>query len=175
MKTGGTTVWRLQRWDHRTFGLIFGKLSMVFSFISFCERRREDQWEPREIETELGHQPSAISSWVLVSTVGSLLSSLSFTPTKRYEEVDGVRKEKERLTTDHQPPTVLQTRESILLSQAWSGLSSGLLWSSFFLNEKLELQERRLRRRRPTTRWKKCFLTVGRLFLCLESLETTKG
>ena len=25
---------------------------------------------------------------------------LSFTPTKRYEEVDGVRKEKERLTTD---------------------------------------------------------------------------
>merc|ERR1711957_689157 len=33
-----------------------------------------------------------------------LLSSLSFTPTKRYEEVDGVRKEKERLTTDHQPP-----------------------------------------------------------------------
>ena len=31
-----------------------------------------------------------------------LLSSLSFTPTKRYEEVDGVRKEKERLTTDHQ-------------------------------------------------------------------------
>ena len=28
---------------------------------------------------------------------------LSFTPTKRYEEVDGVRKEKERLTTDHQP------------------------------------------------------------------------
>ena len=29
----------------------------------------------------------------LVSTVGSL----------RYEEVDGVRKEKERLTTDHQP------------------------------------------------------------------------
>ena len=32
-----------------------------------------------------------------------LLSSLSFTPTKRYEEVDGVRKEKERLTTDHQP------------------------------------------------------------------------
>ena len=36
-----------------------------------------------------------------LSTVGSLLSSLSFTPTKRYEEVDGVRKEKERLTTDH--------------------------------------------------------------------------
>jgi len=28
--------------------------------------------------------------------------------------------------------------------------------SSFFLNEKLQLQERRLRRRRPTTRWKKC-------------------
>ena len=25
-------------------------------------------------------------------------------PTKRYEEVDGVRKEKERLTPDHQPP-----------------------------------------------------------------------
>ena len=36
--------------------------------------------------------------------VGSLLSSLSFTPTKRYEEVDGVRKEKERLTTDHLSP-----------------------------------------------------------------------
>ena len=33
-----------------------------------------------------------------------LLSSLSFTPTKRYEEVDGVRKEKERLTTDHLSP-----------------------------------------------------------------------
>jgi len=43
---------------------------------------------------------------------------------KRYEEVDGVRKEKERLTTDHQPPTVLQTRESILLSQAWSERTS---------------------------------------------------
>ena len=25
------------------------------------------------------------------------------TPRRRYEEVDGVRKEKERLTTDHQP------------------------------------------------------------------------
>ena len=35
----------------------------------------------------------------LVSTVGSL----------RYEEVDGVRKEKERLTTDHQPVTSLST------------------------------------------------------------------
>ena len=36
-----------------------------------------------------------------------LLSSLRFTPTKRYEEVDGVRKEKERLTTDHQRRTTL--------------------------------------------------------------------
>jgi len=34
-----------------------------------------------------------------------LLSSLSFTPTKRYEEVDGVRKEKERLTTDQSTST----------------------------------------------------------------------
>ena len=56
---------------------------------------------------------------VLVSTVGSdfrliVLSSkepfvheakgldVFFTPTKRYQEVDGVRKEKERLTTDRQ-------------------------------------------------------------------------
>jgi len=51
---------------------------------------------------------------------------------KRYEEVDGVRKEKERLTTDHQPPTVLQTRESILLSQAWSGLDTSFHELSFY-------------------------------------------
>ena len=38
-------------------------------------------------------------------------------------------------------------------SYRWTCL---LLQSSFFLNEKLQLQERRLRRRRPTTRWKKC-------------------
>ena len=59
-----------------------------FSMLFSQSREDEDRNQPRE----------------LVSTVGSLLSSpvLSL-PTKRYEEVDGVRKEKERLTTDHQP------------------------------------------------------------------------
>ena len=38
---------------------------------------------------------------VLVSTVGSLLSSPVLS--RLLQEVDGVRKEKERLTTDHQP------------------------------------------------------------------------
>ena len=37
----------------------------------------------------------------------SLPNTHIFPDNKRYEEVDGVRKEKERLTTDHQPNLLL--------------------------------------------------------------------
>ena len=40
-------------------------------------------------------------SWLVVFCL--LSPYLTINPGKRYEEVDGVRKEKERLTTDHQP------------------------------------------------------------------------
>ena len=68
-------------------------------------------------------------AWELVSTVGSLLSSLSFTPTKRYEEVDGVRKEKERLTTDQ--PT--------LPRKGWLGVGNRFIASLSTLQELLSL------------------------------------
>ena len=72
------------------------------SFLPFLpttgKRETAEGWDRR------GRQKTTTNQRVLVSTVGSLLSSLSFTPTKRYEEVDGVRKEKERLTTDHLSP-----------------------------------------------------------------------
>ena len=47
--------------------------------------------------------PRLVVIFVLLSSrPRNLLSYLVFfTPTKRYQEVDGVRKEKERLTTDH--------------------------------------------------------------------------
>jgi hypothetical protein len=71
----------------------------------------------RENHTEETDDAFFLAARVLVSTVGSdfrliVLSSkepfvheakgldVFFTPTKRYQEVDGVRKEKERLTTD---------------------------------------------------------------------------
>ncbi len=49
--------------------------------------------------------PRLVVIFVLLSSrPRNLLSYLVFfTPTKRYQEVDGVRKEKERLPTDHQP------------------------------------------------------------------------
>jgi hypothetical protein len=57
-------------------------------------------WPLRE-ETETEAQPFALENlFPRLVVFCLLLSSLSFTPTKRYEEVDGVRKEKERLTTD---------------------------------------------------------------------------
>ena len=60
------------------------------------EGEDEDKYQPRQAYLE--------NLFPRLVVFCLLLSSLSFTPTKRYEEVDGVRKEKERLTTDHQPP-----------------------------------------------------------------------
>ena len=68
------------------------KMNPKIEEVIICEKRK------KKTETNLENLFPRLVVFCL------LLSSLSFTPTKRYEEVDGVRKEKERLTTDHQPP-----------------------------------------------------------------------
>ena len=85
--------------------LVFRIGHIVFSMER--ERRR------RQLPT------TKLRTWVLVCLVGSLVSSPPLSrlhQRKRYsrEEVDGVRKEKERLTTDHQPREIIDGRLTCL-------------------------------------------------------------
>ena len=77
-------------------------------FLLVREERRRRQLPTTKLRT-----------WVLVCLVGSLVSSPPLSrlhQRKRYsrEEVDGVRKEKERLTTDHQPREIIDGRLTCL-------------------------------------------------------------
>ena len=76
----------------------FSSLSSLSpSFFSLDMETNDDEKREREFSF-----PRLVVIFVLLSSrPRNLLSYLVFfTPTKRYQEVDGVRKEKERLTTD---------------------------------------------------------------------------
>jgi len=67
------------------------------------DRRPEDNYQPTR--TPWKEEEEFSFPRLVVFCLSPVLSR--FTPTKRYDEVDGVRKEKERLTTDHQRRTTL--------------------------------------------------------------------
>ena len=97
---------------------------------NYTERRPEDN-QPTTIKDELS------LSWLVVFCL--LSPYLTINPGKRYEEVDGVRKEKERLTTD--PPLEVEEeskrsrlREPKGSDGRFSCLKPGLDWTRLFIS-----------------------------------------